>query len=1234
MRILASNPDTLGDLVLRQPMYAAWLAAGYELTLIVRPSVLDLVKYVAPGAGVIELPAEAYCDDLEKQWDRFGALFEAARQFKPDALVIAPYRWTRFDERLADELPGVKRFGFNGQLYAGDPHRGEAPESRLSLDVVAEVCEDAPEFEKNAALTAALLGDAGKPAVYPKFQSSDAARQNAARILSDLGLAPGDFWVACVTGTAHVPLKAWHAEHWAHALSRWAASHGRKFLFIGLACESDEAKRVQAAMAEFQPHARLWMSPGGTIDELIALTSHASGYVGHDTGPMHIAAALGKPVLAVFGGGHKLRFAPAVEPSVVVTVGVSCRGCQWVCSFEESHCVKAVPVDEVVRAAEDLEAGRVRGRDARVLEPSQELQARMIHESAHIAQVRLRTAAELSRQLELTYGRWSGDVATVRAQTEAVIAEHRAAVEQAHAELGNQLREKESMIREQDGQLRDRDSLLQSHEEQLRIKEAALHEQHGLLQKQSEALSRAATETERMREHATAAQRENEMLGGELAARAAVIVRLQEDFDAKSREAAELFTTVEHQRDELARLRDSLGATRRQVDSVVKLHGDELSKLREQMQKLDERLRTVESGTRPRRPLKQVLVDFVIGPQHFYPPPPGPLPGITVVTVTHNDEKLIRETIESVIGQTHAHVQYIVVDRGSTDSTLAIINEYRGRIDKISSEPAGANVGDALASGYALATYDVLTRLDPGDVYEPGALTRVSEYFRDHPNHKGVTFEDAVSDNGWRFPALPLPTPDVYQLLKEAAHAASRAVFVTTNAYKALHGLTRERGEASEWEFWLRLDRRYGIHRSSTQARTVRRRAVEPDVRCDAAFKAARDVFERSFGPAGRIRCLVRHALHRMKDALYDARRRRLDYAVRLGADPQPNGTPPARVPTDQPVCPTNGRMPDRLLFSARDTIGQDDGINYVYYDRCADLTMVYPPISLEKLQQMYREQSRRARGVGGTESGTFSAYAGYGRARLARLLARVRSPYWMFRQPEFGDPSVKEMLRTLRGLVDLRDDRVRFLNIACFEGEALQTLKQETSWQLAGTETNPQAARAARAKGFAVWETSAQDAALRIPSEQLFDVIYVARLLEHLPDPLLVLQRLRLILAPGGRIVIDTPNLDSKMLDLFGPTWSQWQLPYHRVLMGRRGLREIARRAALRIDRLRTRTHPAAVVKSVQHNDLGLAGSVPDTAEFAADVASRGVLLAGWARILWDWRGRGDYLYAVLQAE
>ncbi len=1239
MRIVASNPDTLGDLILRQPMYQALTDAGHELLLVVRPLVAPLARHIAPRAKVVELPYETYAHDLPEQWDRFTSLFDAAREFKPDALLIAPYRWTLFDERLARELPGVKRFGLSGHLYRGDPYRGNAPASGLQFDVVVEVCEDALEVEKNAALASGMLGGPPKRLPDPRLNVPQAATDGATQTLSELGLKPGQYWIGCVAGTTNVPLKAWRAENWASVLSRWVANHDRRFLFVGLASEEPDTRAVREAMGDAgRTHTRLWMPDEGKIDELLALTALSSGYVGHDTGPMHAAAAFGKPVLAVFGGGARLRFAPAVEPSVVVTVGVSCRGCQWVCSFAESHCVKAVPVDEVVRAAEDLESGRVTGREARVLEPSPALQAQMIREVSAVAQDRLRSASELSRELQVVQTSRQRDVAELQSQADAraretartletVTAEHQKAVDHAHAELGSQLREKESMIRQQDGQLRE--------------KEAALHEQHLLMQKQNETLHRSAAEAEQLRGHALAASQRSDLLGTELEARAAELSRLQAEFDGKTREAAELAVLSALQRREI----DRLGAAVQDIEQIhnagaeaARKHAEEFGKLREQLQRLEERVRVIEPQMRPRRTFKQVLVDFIIGPQHFYPLPPASLPGITVVTVTHNSASSIRRTIESVLGQTHAHVQHVVVDCGSTDDTHKILDEYEGRIDKVVTEGVGDAPFDAMSQGYGRATYDVIGRLDPGELYEPGALTLVAEHFRDHPADKAAVFDEVVADAGWRFPAPPRTTPDVYSLLADEGESAA-GVFVTTNAYKALGGINRERGHAGDWDFLVRLSRRYGINVGRGHVRTVQRgtelaRDGEASSSRRGDLQQARELFASSFGWPGKIRCGLIHLGNRIDDAARRLLPGRLSFPLCREAKPLPSGKPPPYVP-GQPVSPLSGRLPDHLLFSTRDTAGGDDAVSYVYYDTAGDTALVYPAIDLDKLRAIYQHDRGVARPIVQPDAAKTSPYAGYrARGAVARLLSRVRSPYWWFHTPDFGDPSVRELLDTLDGPIPRRGMDVRFLNIGCFEGGVLDALKDQTDWRLFGTETNGHAAEVARSNGHTVWETSAEDAALTIPIGEVFDVIYLGGTLEHLADPLLVIRRLRQILSPGGRIVIDTPNLDSKLLDAFGPTWSLWQAPYHRTLLGRRGLRALAQLAAFRVERLRTRTHPLAAVRSVQLNDLGLGAVVPDTAEFPPEVASRGVLLAGWARLLWDWRGRGDYLYAVLRAE
>ena len=84
-----------------------------------------------------------------------------------------------------------------------------------------------------------------------------------------------------------------------------------------------------------------------------------------------------------------------------------------------------------------------------------------------------------------------------------------------------------------------------------------------------------------------------------------------------------------------------------------------------------------------------------------------PTPKFSVITVTYNAEKVLEDTIQSVIAQTYHHVEYIIVDGASKDGTLSIIDRYRPRIHTVVSEP-DKGLYDAMNKGIALASGDYL----------------------------------------------------------------------------------------------------------------------------------------------------------------------------------------------------------------------------------------------------------------------------------------------------------------------------------------------------------------------------------------------------------------------------------------------------------------------------------------------------------------------------------------------
>jgi len=116
---------------------------------------------------------------------------------------------------------------------------------------------------------------------------------------------------------------------------------------------------------------------------------------------------------------------------------------------------------------------------------------------------------------------------------------------------------------------------------------------------------------------------------------------------------------------------------------------------------------------------------------------------ISIVTVCYNSAKTIRDTIESVLSQTYADVEYIIVDGASTDGTIEIVDSYRNQVSKFISEP-DHGIYDAMNKGIAAATGDVVGLLNSDDVYEhKDVLTDVVSSFSERSS-ADIIFGDVV----------------------------------------------------------------------------------------------------------------------------------------------------------------------------------------------------------------------------------------------------------------------------------------------------------------------------------------------------------------------------------------------------------------------------------------------------------------------------------------------------------
>lgn len=103
-------------------------------------------------------------------------------------------------------------------------------------------------------------------------------------------------------------------------------------------------------------------------------------------------------------------------------------------------------------------------------------------------------------------------------------------------------------------------------------------------------------------------------------------------------------------------------------------------------------------------------------------------PLVTVVTPVFNGERYIRRTIESILNQKYKNIEFIVIDGGSTDSTLLILESYQNNISKLISEE-DSGMYDALNKGFKISSGDIFCYLNADDYFFPDTIELVVNKF-------------------------------------------------------------------------------------------------------------------------------------------------------------------------------------------------------------------------------------------------------------------------------------------------------------------------------------------------------------------------------------------------------------------------------------------------------------------------------------------------------------------------
>lgn len=194
-------------------------------------------------------------------------------------------------------------------------------------------------------------------------------------------------------------------------------------------------------------------------------------------------------------------------------------------------------------------------------------------------------------------------------------------------------------------------------------------------------------------------------------------------------------------------------------------------------------------------------------------------PLVSVVTPAFNGGEFIQAALDSVLQQDYPRLELIVMDGGSTDSTLDILRSYGSRIEWRSEKDAGQS--DALNKGFARAQGDLLTWLNADDLLYPGSIRHSVGVFDEHPG-AGLVYGrlDLLYRDGTRWrDDRNVRQGSLHDLLEWENFIPQPGTLFSRAAWETCGPLSVVDHYAMDWDLWIKIAQKFPIvHTSHTLA--------------------------------------------------------------------------------------------------------------------------------------------------------------------------------------------------------------------------------------------------------------------------------------------------------------------------------------------------------------------------------------------------------------------------------
>jgi heptosyltransferase II len=344
-RILVRGPNWIGDAVMSTP-------ALQRLRNSFPDSHITLLA-TALTAGLFE-ESPYFNEIIEYRRRESGAkvLIETSRKIRAHQFDLAVLFQNAFEAALLAWIGGARlRIGFSEQgrgiLLTGKLYRHPQLRDRHQihdyLEIVAECERVCFGQEKNTA--------SGHP--LPVMTATHSQLAAARALLLSSGIDPGNGpLIALNPGATNSRAKCWGEAHFASLADRLIGELNGKIVLIGAPSERDIAERV---FKQIGSPGVINLAGKTSIQQLVGLLDHCHLLVSNDTGPAHIAAALGRPTLTIFGPTNEFETAPlGLRAEMLRAEGIECARCMLRDCPIDHRCMSRITADDAFNRAATL----------------------------------------------------------------------------------------------------------------------------------------------------------------------------------------------------------------------------------------------------------------------------------------------------------------------------------------------------------------------------------------------------------------------------------------------------------------------------------------------------------------------------------------------------------------------------------------------------------------------------------------------------------------------------------------------------------------------------------------------------------------------------------------------------------------------------------------------------------------------------------------------------------------